>query len=113
VRRDRDADALRRDIDTRMDSDRYEIGQLRTSLEIAKSEIRQLRAERAILTGQLDVARSEQVGGASRAVGPDERDEARMPSASFSPMIDISEKSLRATGGAAFEAEPTHIAPAE
>lgn len=113
VRRDRDADALRRDIDTRMDSDRYEIGQLRTSLEIAKSEIRQLRAERAILTGQLEVARSERVGGASRAAGPDERDEARMPAASFSPMIDISEKSLRATGGAAFEAESTHIAPAE
>jgi len=43
----------------------------------------------------LKVARSERVGGASRAAGPDERDEARMPAASFSPMIDISEKSLR------------------
>jgi len=53
------------------------------------------------------------VGGASRAADPDERDGARMPAAGFSPMIDISEKSLRATGGAAFEAEATHIAPAE
>jgi len=96
VRRDRDADALRRDIDTRMDSDRYEIGQLRTSLEIAKSEIRQLRAERAILTGQLEVARSERAGGLVPAAPLDEHDDVRMPAASFTPMIDISEKSLRA-----------------
>jgi len=95
VRRDRDADALRRDIDTRMDSDRYEIGQLRTSLEIAKSEIRQLRAERAILTGQLEVARSDRTGGMAPIAPRDEDDEVRMPAASFTPMIDISEKSLR------------------
>ncbi|WP_245312346.1 hypothetical protein [Rhizobium sp. R693] len=95
VRRDRDADALRRDVDTRMDSDRYEIGQLRTSLEIAKSEIRQLRAERAILTGQLEVARSDRTGGMTPIAPRDEGDEVRMPAASFTPMIDISEKSLR------------------
>ena len=105
VRRDRDADALRRDIDTRMDSDRYEIGQLRTSLEIAKSEIRQLRAERAILTGQLEVARSERAGVVVPTTALDERDEVRMPAAGFTPMIDISEKSLRAPSADSTPAE--------
>jgi chromosome segregation ATPase len=105
VRRDRDADALRRDIDTRMDSDRYEIGQLRTSLEIAKSEIRQLRAERAILTGQLEVARSERPGVLVPTAALEERDEVRMPAAGFTPMIDISEKSLRAPSADSTPAE--------
>jgi len=105
VRRDRDADALRRDIDTRMDSDRYEIGQLRTSLEIAKSEIRQLRAERAILTGQLEVARSERPGVVVPTAALEERDEVRMPAAGFTPMIDISEKSLRAPSADSTPAE--------
>ncbi|WP_246778225.1 hypothetical protein [Rhizobium sp. BG6] len=95
LQRDRDADALRRDMDTRMDSDRHEIGQLRTSLEIAKSEIRQLRAERAILTGQLEVARSERPGPLSSS---ERTEEPRMPAATFTPMIDISEKSLRLSG---------------
>lgn len=105
VRRDRDADALRRDIDTRMDSDRYEIGQLRTSLEIAKSEIRQLRAERAILTGQLEVARSERPGVVVPTAALEDRDEVRMPAAGFTPMIDISEKSLRAPSADSTPAE--------
>ncbi|MFP3802980.1 hypothetical protein, partial [Paraburkholderia sp. SIMBA_027] len=74
-----------------MDSDRHEIGQLRTSLEIAKSEIRQLRAERAILNGQLEVAR----GDRSSTAAFDEPEDVRMPAATFSPLIDISEKSLR------------------
>jgi len=105
VRRDRDSDALRRDIDTRMDSDRYEIGQLRTSLEIAKSEIRQLRAERAILTGQLEVARSERPGVVVPTAALEDRDEVRMPAAGFTPMIDISEKSLRAPSADSTPAE--------
>ncbi|CDM56862.1 MULTISPECIES: hypothetical protein [Rhizobium] len=83
---------------------------MRTSLEIAKSEIRQLRAERAILTGQLEVARSERSGGMAPAATLDQRDEVGMPVASFTPMIDISEKSLR---GAGFDAESAHITPAE
>ncbi|KQV32540.1 hypothetical protein ASC97_02920 [Rhizobium sp. Root1203] len=111
VRRDRDADALRRDMDTRMDSDRHEIGQLRTSLEIAKSEIRQLRAERAILTGQLEVARSERTGGVASSPA---LDDIRMPTATYTPMIDISERSLRPNGaGSAETAESAYIAPAE
>lgn len=115
LKRDRDTDALRRDIDTRMDSDRHEIGQLRTSLEIAKSEIRQLRAERAILTGQLEVARSERHGIASPVISGDGDDASanlRMPAASFTPMIDISEKSLRQAQEMA-SGEPTRMPPAE
>ncbi|MNE99805.1 hypothetical protein D3C80_1985330 [compost metagenome] len=38
--------------------DREEIAQLRTSLEIARSEIRQMQAERSILAGQLEMARA-------------------------------------------------------
>ncbi len=115
VRRDRDADALRRDMDTRMDSDRYEIGQLRTSLEIAKSEIRQLRAERAILTGQLEVARTERAGIPSPVTSDDGDDTAsglRMPAASFTPMIDISERSLRQAQDMT-SGEPARMPPAE
>jgi hypothetical protein len=38
-----------------------------------------------------------------------------MPAASFTPMIDISERSLRPSGGAASAetAESVHISPAE
>ncbi|WP_245267848.1 hypothetical protein [Rhizobium sp. 2MFCol3.1] len=120
IRRDRDADALRRDMDTRIDSDRHEISQLRTSLEIAKSEIRQLRAERAIMNGQLEAARSERGG----AIAIDARDdktsevrmnEIRMPAATYSPLIDISETSLlqTRTSGGSDTGETTHILPAE
>ncbi|KQV63763.1 hypothetical protein [Rhizobium sp. Root1220] len=115
VRRDRDTDALRRDIDTRMDSDRYEIGQLRTSLEIAKSEIRQLRAERAILTGQLEVARSDRSAVSSSSALDEQTDDVRMPSASYTPLIDISEKSLRPGSGTLSSDTPefVRITPAE
>lgn len=114
TRRDREADAMKRDLDTRMDSDRHEIGQLRTSLEIAKSEIRQLRAERAILNGQLEVAR----GDRPSAPVMEEAEELRMPAATYSPLIDISEKSLRsAADGFAGErempGEPMRVPPAE
>ncbi len=99
LRRDRDSDTLKRDLDARMDSDRHEIGQLRTSLEIAKSEIRQLRAERAILTGQLGVARGDRAMAAGLA---EERlDEVPMPAAHYSPLIDISGKSLRSSSESA------------
>lgn len=114
TRRDREADAMRRDLDTRMDSDRHEIGQLRTSLEIAKSEIRQLRAERAILNGQLEVAR----GDRSSPAAFDEPEDVRMPAATFSPLIDISEKSLRGSadgfgGERDTTGEPMRVPPAE
>ncbi len=99
-KRDREIEAFKNDLDTRLDTDRYEISQLRTSLEIAKSEIRQLRAERAILNGQLEVARGERPS-VTEAVLPEEeplKEEVRMPAATFAPMIDISSKSLRGNG---------------
>ena len=109
-RRDREADVMRRDLDTRMDSDRHEIGQLRTSLEIAKSEIRQLRAERAILNGQLEVAR----GDKPSAAVVEEQEEVRITSAQYQPLIDISEKSLRASADSFLgEREMPGIPPAE
>jgi hypothetical protein len=41
-------------------------------------------------------------------------DDIRMPTASYTPMIDISERSLRPNGaGSAETAESVHIAPAE
>lgn len=40
----------------------------------------------------------------------DERDEVGMRAASFTPMIDISQKSLR---GAGFDTKSAHITPAE
>ncbi len=96
-----------------MDSDRHEIGQLRTSLEIAKSEIRQLRAERAILTGQLEVARSERAGGGHGRLAPMKATSSACPAASFSPMIDISEKSLRADRWGGVRNRADHVTPAE
>ena len=105
---------MKRDLDTRMDSDRHEIGQLRTSLEIAKSEIRQLRAERAILNGQLEVAR----GDKPSAQAVEEIEEVRMPAAAYSPLIDISDKSLRSSvdgfmGEREMPGEPMRVPPAE
>ncbi len=99
-KRDREIEAFKNDLDTRLDTDRYEISQLRTSLEIAKSEIRQLRAERAILNGQLEVARGERPSVTETALPEEEplKEEVRMPAATFAPMIDISSKSLRGNG---------------
>ncbi len=99
-KRDREIEAFKNDLDTRLDTDRYEISQLRTSLEIAKSEIRQLRAERAILNGQLEVARGERPSVTEAALPEEEplKEEVRMPAATFAPMIDISSKSLRGNG---------------
>jgi chromosome segregation ATPase len=93
-RRDRDAETRRQDMDMRAESDRHEVDQLRTSLEIAKSEIRQLRAERAILSGQLEVARSDRAGTASAEVAQPQNPAPSRP-ADAQPLIDISEKSLR------------------
>ena len=98
-KRDREIEAFKHDLDTRLDTDRYEISQLRTSLEIAKSEIRQLRAERAILSGQLEVARGDRPSLADALpVEEPVKEEVRMPAATFAPMIDISNKSLRGNG---------------
>nr|WP_283195019.1 hypothetical protein [Rhizobium sp. AN80A] len=115
IRRDRDADALRRDMDTRLDSDRHEISQLRTSLEIAKSEIRQLRAERAIMNGQLEAARGERGAAITLETRDDRAGEVRMPAATYSPLIDISEASLlqARTGGGSDNGEIVRIPPAE
>jgi chromosome segregation ATPase len=98
-RRERELDTFRRDRDSQLDSDRQEIAQLRTSLEIARSEIRQLRAECAILNGQLDVARGERAGFAVPLPAEERPEEVRMPPAS--PLIEISSRSLRASGQAA------------
>lgn len=102
--RERDWEETRRDLETRSESDRHEIGQLRTSLEIAKSEIRQLRTERAILTGQLEAARGERSANAPSFRQDDELEQSLQAVRANQPVIDISEKSLRAratTGSAA------------
>lgn len=126
-KRDRETEILKRDLDTRADSDRYEISQLRTGLEIAKSEIRQLRTERAILTGQLEVARGERGNGSSQNIR-EQDEQAAQPVATSryvpaqQPVIDISEKSLR--GHSSLDAiagdltdmdgnEPAGVPPAE
>lgn len=98
-KRDRDSETMKRDFDQRTRADQEEIRQYRSSAEVAKAEIRQLRSEIAILTGQLEVARID------RQAAP----AATMPSASLGPLegwslpidgaakpiIEISEKSLR------------------
>ncbi|MFD1326640.1 coiled-coil domain-containing protein [Mycoplana ramosa] len=92
--RERDWEGTRRDLETRAESDRHEIGQLRTSLEIAKAEIRQLRTERAILNGQLEAARGERPGSASLRQD-DELEQSLQAARVGQPVIDISERSLR------------------
>jgi chromosome segregation ATPase len=99
-RRDRETETLRRDMDLRAETDRHDVDQLRTSLEIAKAEIRQLRAERAIMAGQLEVARGERASILVNDPSSQEHGEP-LPLAhqiQAQPLIDISERSLRSHG---------------
>jgi chromosome segregation ATPase len=82
--RDRDWQEARRDMEVRGETDRTEIGQLRTELEVARAEIRQLRTERSILAGQLEAARSLRQ--------PEPALDTYRPTAQ--PLIEISEASL-------------------
>jgi len=87
----------------RAESDRFEISQLRTSLDIARAEARQLKTEHAILTGQLDAARVER---ARMAAAPQVVEEAADPLSWAArpvaqPIIDISESALRANAASA------------
>lgn len=100
-KRDRDAETMKRDFDQRNRADLEEISQYRSSAEVAKAEIRQLRSEIAILTGQLDVARTDRQAGASApmpaaSLGPLESWSVPLdPVTAVKPIIEISEKSLR------------------
>ncbi len=100
-KRDRDAEMMKRDGDQRAQADREEIRQLRASAEVAKAEIVQLRSEVAILGGQLDVARSERIGAMAYSPRmPHVEDEPWLAAPEFAaprPIIEISEKSLRAS----------------
>lgn len=102
AQRERDWEEARQDLETRAHADRHEISQMRTSLEIAKSEIRQLRTDRAILTGQLEAARGERTGSAgTQSFRQDDELEQSLQAArsGAQPLIEISEKSLRARAG--------------
>lgn len=112
IRRDRDTETRRRDMEMRAESDRHEVDQLRTSLEIAKAEIRQLRAERAILSGQLEVARGDRAGTATAEAPPQQihqQNAATSRQNDVQPLIEISEKSLRVTVGSFEDTQSTTL----
>ena len=100
-KRDRDAETAKRDFDQRNRADLEEIRQYRSSAEVAKAEIRQLRSEIAILTGQLEVARTDRqaapaVAMPAASLGPLESWSVPLDGATGArPIIEISEKSLR------------------
>ncbi|MBC7151512.1 MAG: hypothetical protein H5U22_19180 [Rhizobium sp.] len=99
-KRDRDAETMKRDFDQRNRADLEEIRQYRSSAEVAKAEIRQLRSEIAILTGQLDVARTDRqaapaVAMPAASLGPLESWSLPIEAPVTKPIIEISEKSLR------------------
>ncbi|WP_235916659.1 MULTISPECIES: hypothetical protein [Alphaproteobacteria] len=98
-KRDRDAETMKRDLDQRNRADQEEIRQYRSSAEVARAEMRQLRSEIAILTGQLEVARNDRQAAPAAAMpaaslGPLE-DWSLPVETGAKPIIDISEKSLR------------------
>ena len=102
AKRERDTETMKRDFDQRNRADLEEIRQYRSSAEVAKAEIRQLRSEIAILTGQLDVARSDRQTAPSPApampaasLGPLESWSLPVETPVAKPIIEISEKSLR------------------
>ena len=103
TRRDREFDVFKRDMEARAESDRLEISQLRTSLDIALAEVRQAKTDNAILTGQLEAARYDRARSAATALiaetTPLETVERTsrppMPAAANLPIIDISETALR------------------
>lgn len=96
----RDFEASRRELLDNATLDREEMNQLRTSLEIAKSEIRQMTAEKSILIGQLEMARSNQPKMPQATMfGLNDEQTSEIGSgtnAATRPIYDISEKSLRA-----------------
>lgn len=99
-KRDRDAETMKRDFDQRNRADLEEIRQYRQSAEVAKAEIRQLRSEIAILTGQLDVARTDRqaappVAMPAASLGPLDSWNLPIEAPVTKPIIEISEKSLR------------------
>lgn len=96
ARREREIEIFKRDMDARAESDRFEIGQLRTSLDIASTEARQLKTDNAILTGQLEAARhdrSRNAGSHVTEVVAEEPEWAGSPAAVL-PIIEISEAAL-------------------
>ncbi len=115
VKRERDNESMKQDFDQRGYADQEEIRQLRTSAEVAKAEIQQLRTEIAILTGQLEFQRNDRMDRPERTTSslPSPMDYGSSAAAALSsgaagtsvrttgpelspkPIIDISEKSLR------------------
>lgn len=119
MKKERDAEAMKQDFDQRGYADQEEIRQLRTSAEVAKAEIQQLRTEIAILTGQLEFQRNDRMDRGERTTTTTSSPTSSMSSTmdygssatsqlgssmpmprastegAAKPIIDISEKSLR------------------
>lgn len=95
-------EATKRDLGMRSALEREEIGNLRAGLEIARSEIRQLSAERAMLKGQLDRARNERGLPREEAEPPKvSMPVAEMPvwsPAPANPLYELSERAIRSDG---------------
>lgn len=109
ARYEREAETVKRDLESRVDSDRLEISHLRSSLELARTEARQLKTEHAILIGQLDAARNER----SRQVDMMPLAETAARFGTQQPIIDISEAALRARADIDGELERQPVATRE
>lgn len=94
-KREREMEALKRDLDQRSRADMEDIRQLRSSNEMLRAEIRQLKAEVAILSGQLDVARGERGQGAQMPKAAFSEWIAEAPEPSPKPIIDVSDEAIR------------------
>ena len=95
IKREREYEAAKRDLDHRAFGDKEEIRQLRTTNEGLRAEINQLKAEVAILSGQLNVARTGRSG--QPATMPKASYEEWVPNTAEAPrpIIELSEESLR------------------
>lgn len=98
---ERENETTKRDLGMRSANEREEIGNLRVELEIARSEIRQLSAERAMLKGQLGKARDERELPLPELPAQVSMPAAAMPvwsPAPASPLYDFSDKAIRSGG---------------
>ncbi|MGV3552410.1 hypothetical protein [Rhizobium sp.] len=109
VRREREAEAVKLDLESRVDSDRLEIAQLRSSLETARKEARQLKTEHAILIGQLDAARSNR----PRPSDAPQLAELAARTGIQQPIIEISDAALRSRADGAADPDNSLLLQAQ